>query len=107
MQHRKCRGTDYDQHRFVIVPYICNVKDVVEGEELIVRHVARAKTKKVENRTWRDVAKREEAELKQKQKQKLRSHDRSRGSVRDLCLTAIAINAVAAAFGTVLTVPGE
>ena len=49
----------------MFVPYICNVKDVVEGEELIVRHVARAKTKKVENkRTWRDEAKREEAEQK-------------------------------------------
>ena len=34
----------------VHVPYICNVKDVVEGEELIVRHVARAKNKNVENK---------------------------------------------------------
>ena len=56
-------GQNLTSTTFVTVPYICNVKDVVEGEELIVRHVARAKTKKVENkRTWRDEAKREEAE---------------------------------------------
>jgi hypothetical protein len=50
--------------RFVTVPFICNFKDVVAGEELIMRHVFRAKTKKVENISWRDVAKREEAEQK-------------------------------------------
>ena len=73
--HTACNIASPGEHNltsatFVHVLYICNVKDVVEGEELIVRHVARAKTKKVENkRIWRDVAKREEAEQK-KQTQK-------------------------------------
>jgi hypothetical protein len=65
------RGQNLTSTKLVHVPYICNVKDVVGGEELIVRHVARAKTKKVENkRTWRDEAKREEAGQKKQQQQK-------------------------------------
>ena len=55
--------------RFITVPYICNVKDVVEGEELIVRHVGRAKTKKEpKKRCWRDVDKQEDAEAKKQAK---------------------------------------
>ena len=54
--------------RFITVPYICNVKDVVEGEELIVRHVARVKTKKVQKRGWRDVVKKDEDEENKKAK---------------------------------------
>ena len=54
--------------RFITVPYICNVKDVVEGEELIVRHVARVKPKKAQKRGWQDVFKKEEDEEKKKAK---------------------------------------
>jgi hypothetical protein len=42
---------------FITVPYISKFKDMVEGEELIVRHVARVKHKKEQNRTWREVQK--------------------------------------------------
>jgi hypothetical protein len=44
-------GQNLTSTTFVHAPYICNVKDVVEGEELIVRHVVRAKTKKVEKQS--------------------------------------------------------
>ena len=61
-------GQNVTSTRFITVPYICNFKDVVEGEELIVRHVFRVKTKKVQQRVWRDVAKQEEDVEKQKAK---------------------------------------
>jgi len=50
-------GQNVTSARFISVPYICNVKDVVKGEELIVCHVARVKPKKVQNISWRDVFK--------------------------------------------------
>ena len=61
-------GQNVTSARFISVPYICNVKDVVEGEELIVRHVARVKPKKVQKQSWRDVFKKEEDEEKKKAK---------------------------------------
>ena len=61
-------GQNVTSARFISVPYICNVKDVVKGEELIVRHVARVKPKKVQNISWRDVFKKEEDEAKKKAK---------------------------------------
>ena len=64
-------GQNVTSTRFITVPYICNSKDVVEGEELIVRHAARVKIKKVQKRGWRDVAKQEEdVEKKKAKKQK-------------------------------------
>ena len=50
-------GQNVNSARFISVPYICNVKDVVKGEELIVRHAARVKPKKVQKITWREVQK--------------------------------------------------
>ena len=46
--------------RFISVPFITNVKDVVQGEELICELVARPKPKKVAKINWRDVAKEEQ-----------------------------------------------
>ena len=54
--------------RFITVPYICNFKDVVEGEELILRHVVLAKTKKAPKRDWRDMDKQEVAAANKKAK---------------------------------------
>ena len=55
--------------RLITVPYITNVKDVLEGEELIVRHYPRATIKKASKPNWRDVGKEEEAQAKKKAKQ--------------------------------------
>ena len=46
--------------RSISVPFITNVKDVVQGEELICELVVRPKPKRVVKRNWRDVAKEEE-----------------------------------------------
>ena len=54
--------------RFISVPILTNFKDLVVGEELLVRHVARAKVKKTTKISWRDVAKQEEVEQKKKPK---------------------------------------
>ena len=40
--------------RFVSVPFMTNVKDVVKGEELICELTASAKLKKATKRTWQD-----------------------------------------------------
>ena len=50
--------------RFVSVPFITNVKDVVQGEELICELLAPPKTKKEAKRNWRDVDREEKAEQK-------------------------------------------
>jgi hypothetical protein len=57
-------GQNVNSARFISVPYIWNVKDVVMGEELIVRHVARVKPKKVQKITWREVQTKEEDDAK-------------------------------------------
>jgi hypothetical protein len=54
--------------RSISVPYICNVKDVVKGEELIVRHVARVKPKKVQKKPWRKVQTKEEEDARKNAK---------------------------------------
>ena len=64
-------GQNVTSARFISVPYICNVKDVVKGEELIVRHVARVKPKKVQNKKLaRCIQKREDEAKKKAKKQK-------------------------------------
>ena len=46
--------------RFIGVPYITNIRDVLAGEELIMRQVHRAKPKKEAKRVWQDVQREEE-----------------------------------------------
>ena len=43
--------------KFVKVPLLTNTKALAEGEELILRLVAPAKTKQAPKRTWREVSK--------------------------------------------------
>ena len=43
--------------RFISVPFITNVKDVLKGEELICALVQPPKPKKAVTRTWQDVRK--------------------------------------------------
>ena len=52
--------------RFVTMPFMTNVKAVVRGEELICE-LAKAKKPDVKKkRSWRDVAREEEAQAKKK-----------------------------------------
>ena len=54
--------------RFVTMPFMTNVKAVVQGEELICE-LAKAKKPEVKKkRDWRDVAREEEAQAKKKPK---------------------------------------
>jgi len=54
--------------RFVTMPFITNVKDVVQGEELICEQVIRAKPEVKKKRNWQQVVKEEKAEAKKKVK---------------------------------------
>ena len=57
--------------RIISVPYMTNNKDVVEGEELIVKHVASVKPKNgTKSKTWQDVQKEEDAKESKKKKRK-------------------------------------
>ena len=57
--------------RIIGVPFITNSKDLAEGEELIVKHVARVKTTKPKKgKRWQDVQREEEQEANKKKKPK-------------------------------------
>ena len=50
-------GQNMSSTRFISLPYIANVGDLVAGEELIMRHVPRTKIKKEKKRVWQDEQK--------------------------------------------------
>ena len=78
--------------RFISVPFITNVKDVVQGEELICELVARPKPKKVAKINWRDVAKEEQEGRRRQPRLRMRSGRRQpRRSPR---LAAVAVSGV-------------
>ena len=68
-------GRSLNSTRFISVPYITNIKELAEGDELIVQHFPRVATSapKKRERNWRDVHQAEE-------KKKQRGSDRSCGS---------------------------
>ena len=61
-------GQNMSSTRFISLPYISNVGDLVAGEELIMRHVPRTKTKKEKKRDWRDEQKNLDKNAAKKQK---------------------------------------
>ena len=50
-------GQNMSSTRFISLPCISNVRALEAGEELILRHVPRAKVKKEKKRTWQDEQK--------------------------------------------------
>ena len=61
-------GKNMNSTRFINVPHITNFKELVAGEELIMRHVHRAKRKKETKRGWREEQRFLEKNASKKQK---------------------------------------